>query len=120
MGGGPKRLKKDRVMIYPKDVRGRNRSSEYERLIKCPELFQINLKSSNLIRQLLGREASLLVVNEKEIRVMIGTQQVGLLSESQSQKISQCLLLGLEYKGLIRQKNTNRGLKIYAEFRRVT
>lgn len=119
MGGGPKRPNKDRVIMYPKSAIGKGGRPEYEKLMKCPESFQVNLKSSNLIKQLIGREASLLVVNEKEIRVMIGTQQVGLLSENQSQKISQCLLLGIKYQGLIHQQNTKRGLRIYAEFRRV-
>lgn len=120
MGSGPKRQIKDIPIIIPKGAGGQGGRPEYGQLKECPDSFRVNLQPSNLTKQLKGGErASLSVVNEKEIRVMMRALPVGRLSENQARKISQCLRLGIKYQGLFHRRGTKRGLRIYAEFRRV-
>ena len=124
MGGRPNRNPKDRPIMIPKGGKksgeGPSGRPEYKQLSKCPHLFKVNLPLSNLTRQLKNGElVSLSIVNEKEIKIIIGTFQIGSLMEKQAKKISDCLKLGVRYRGTFHRRMTKGRLSLYAEFNRI-
>jgi len=121
MGSGPKRNIKDIPLVIPKGLGGQGGRTEYEQLKECPDSFKIGFRSSDLIKKFKGGETvTLTVINDKEVKLMIGIFSLGNLSKEQAQKISRCVRLGMKYQGIFRIQETKRGLQQYAEFRRVT
>ena len=119
MGSGPKRKIKDIPLMIPKSSRGQGGRPEYEQLKECPDSFKVNLPISSFAKQLKEEvRVSLSVINEKNIKVMIGSYPLGNLSEAQAKRIFKCIRLGIKYLGVFRKRKTKRGLRIYAEFKR--
>lgn len=89
---------------------------EYEQLKECPEAFMVKVPSSDFTDRLKGGEAvSLSVVSEREVKLMVGVFQIGVLSG----KYARCVHLGMRYQGRFQRRKTKRGVQAYVELKRI-
>ncbi len=116
MGSGTKRRYGDNVRIVPQKPRivtgvqggSRGRSQEDERGSVCPSSFRADLSR----QVILGSHLTLKQDNGVLI-IQAGSQEVGRLSKVASKKISDCILSGYHYEGVVKKANNGRQ---YAEF----